>query len=96
MCVHVGPRSIAFNGQFIYVTSTSLRYLLKLGSGKKGTIKGLVYASRELEPGWVLYASGRLLHCKVAEPNNQNKYTFSTLNTDTLEVSVYMATMQTS
>ena len=34
-----GPRSIAFDGQFVYVTSSSLKYLFKLGTGKYGTIR---------------------------------------------------------
>jgi len=84
---YTGPRSIAFDGQFIYITSTSLHSLLKLGSGKRGTVKGFVYVSREMEEGWVLCVSGRLLHCKVTEVNNQKKYTFSFLSKQALEVS---------
>lgn len=61
--IGLGPRSIAFDGQFIYVTSSSLKSLLKLGSGKKGTIKGLVYTSEDLESGWLVYADGLLVHC---------------------------------
>jgi hypothetical protein len=57
---------LAFDGQFIYVTSSSLRYLLKLGSGKKGTVKGLVYASEEIDPGWVVFVDGVLLHRKLS------------------------------
>ena len=34
-----GHRSIAFDGKFVYVTSTSLKSLLKLGTGKHGTIR---------------------------------------------------------
>lgn len=46
------------------MTSSSLQYLLKLGSGKKGTVKGLVYASEEVGPGWVVFVDGVLLHRK--------------------------------
>ena len=48
------------------MTSSSLRYLLKLGSGKKGTVKGLVYASEEVGPGWVVFVDGVLLHRKFS------------------------------
>ena len=86
LVVFAGPRSLAFDGKFIYITSTSLNFLLKLGSGKKGTIKGLVYASRELDRGWLLHVSGHFLLCRLASAENNSKHTFSTLSTDTLEV----------
>ena len=56
-----GPRSITFDGKFVYVTSSSLKNFLKLGTGKQGTIRGYVYANRELEPGWVVWTKGKLL-----------------------------------
>ena len=56
-----GPRSIAFDGRFVYTTSSSLKNFLKLGTGKQGTIRGYVYASRELESGWVVLTNGMLL-----------------------------------
>ena len=34
-----GRRSIAFDGKFVYVTSSSLKCLLKVGTGKHGTIR---------------------------------------------------------
>lgn len=80
-----GSRSLAFDGQYIYVTSSSLRYLLKLGSGKKGTMKGLVYASEELEAGWVVFVDGFLLHRKL---NAEGGGAFCRLvDRDTLKVS---------
>ncbi len=36
---NAGPRSIAFDGQFVYVTSSSLTHMLKIGTGKQGTIR---------------------------------------------------------
>ena len=66
------------------MTSASLKYLQKLGSGKKGTIKGLVYASEEIEPGWVVYANGMLLHRKL----HADEGTFCTrIDRGTLKVS---------
>lgn len=56
-----GPRSITFDGKFVYLTSSSLKNFLKLGTGKQGTIRGYVYANRELEPGWVVWTKGMLL-----------------------------------
>ena len=34
-----GRRSIAFDGTFVYVTNSSLTQLLKIGTGKHGTIR---------------------------------------------------------
>ncbi len=59
-----GTRSIAFDGEYIFVTSSSLKSLLKIGSGKRGTMKGLVYTSQELEPGWLVYVDHHLIHWK--------------------------------
>ena len=56
-----GPRSIAFDGKFVYLTSSSLKNFLKLGTGKQGTIRGYVYANREIDPGWVVWTKGMLL-----------------------------------
>lgn len=66
-CVCSGSRSIAFDGQYVYVTSSSLKCLLKVGTGKQGTIRGMVYVSREMEePGWVVWLGGRLLQRREA------------------------------
>lgn len=80
-----GSRSLAFDGQYIYVTSSSLRYLLKLGSGKKGTVKGLVYASEEVGPGWVVFVDGVLLHRK---PNPEGGAFCRIIDRDSFKVSV--------
>ena len=80
-----GSRSIAFDGQYIYVTSSSLKHLLKLGSGKKGTIKGLVYTSVEIEPGWLVYVDGRLIHRKL---NSEGGAFCRLLDRDTLKVNI--------
>lgn len=66
------------------MTSSSLKYLLKLGSGKKGTIKGLVYASQEVGPGWVVCVDGVLLHRKL---NQEGGAFCRRIETDTLKVS---------
>lgn len=34
-----GPKSICTDGQFVYTTSASQKHLLKLGTGKNGTIR---------------------------------------------------------
>lgn len=67
------------------MTSSSLKYLLKLGSGKKGTIKGLVYASAELGPGWVVYVDGRLIHRKLIA---EGEVFCRVIDRDTLKVSL--------
>lgn len=80
-----GSRSLAFDGKYVYVTSSSLRYLLKLGSGKRGTIRGLLYASEEVGPGWVVFVDGVLLHRK---PNPEGGTFCRIIDRDTLKVSV--------
>ncbi len=84
----VGPRSIAFNGQFVYVTSSSSKHLLKMGTGKRGTVRGYVYTSREVPPGWVLLVEGRLILFQMREESGDEhvKCTCTILNSDTLEV----------
>lgn len=79
-----GPRSIAFDGKYIYLTSSSLKHLLKLGSGKQGTLKGLVYASEEMCPGWLVHADGRLLHHKLSREGGPF---CRVISKDTLQVS---------
>lgn len=87
-----GPRCIAFDGKFIFLISSSLKHLLKLGSGKKGTIKGLVYASVEICPGWLVHADGRLLHHKLHPGGGAF---CRLLNKDTLKVSARVSSKET-
>ena len=79
-----GPRSISFDGQYIFVTSSSLKHLLKLGSGKRGTIKGLVYANEAIPPGWVTCVDGVLVHKKLS---SESGAFCSQIDRDTLKVS---------
>ena len=48
----LGPKSICTDGQFVYTTSASQKLLLKLGSGKNGTIRcvGMVRLSKISPP----------------------------------------------
>ncbi|KAA8578851.1 hypothetical protein FQN60_005319, partial [Etheostoma spectabile] len=56
-------RCLATDGLYLYTTNSSGRGLSKLGSGLHGTLRGFVYCrNEELEPGWVVVCSGRLLH----------------------------------
>ncbi|XP_063042342.1 probable E3 ubiquitin-protein ligase HECTD4 isoform X2 [Engraulis encrasicolus] len=56
-------RCLATDGLYLYTTNSFGRGLSKLGSGLHGTLRGFVYCrNEELEPGWVVYSSGRLLH----------------------------------
>ncbi|KAK7934210.1 hypothetical protein WMY93_005106 [Mugilogobius chulae] len=74
-------RCLATDGLYLYTTNSSGRGLSKLGSGLHGTLRGFVYCrNEELEPGWVVFSSGRLLHrplsfdakphqlCQVVDP----------------------------
>lgn len=65
------------------MTSSSLKYLLKLGSGKRGSIKGLVYASEAVSPGWVVCVDGVLLQKKVT---SEGDVFCSQIDSDTLKV----------
>lgn len=88
-CVSLGSRSIAFDGQYVYVTSSSLKYLLKVGTGKQGTVRGMVYVSREMEePGWVVWLGGRLLQRReAANKEEEGEEEFCTiLDSNILEV----------
>uniref|UniRef100_A0A8B9JW99 HECT domain E3 ubiquitin protein ligase 4 n=1 Tax=Astyanax mexicanus TaxID=7994 RepID=A0A8B9JW99_ASTMX len=56
-------RCLTTDGLYLYTTNSFGRGLSKLGSGLHGTLRGFVYCrNEELEPGWVVYSSGRLLH----------------------------------
>ncbi|XP_062371736.1 probable E3 ubiquitin-protein ligase HECTD4 isoform X2 [Sardina pilchardus] len=56
-------RCLATDGLYLYTTNSFGRGLSKLGSGLHGTLRGFVYCrNEELEAGWVVYCSGRLLH----------------------------------
>ncbi|RVE68479.1 hypothetical protein OJAV_G00091690 [Oryzias javanicus] len=74
-------RCLATDGLYLYTTNSSGRGLSKLGSGLHGTLRGFVYCrNEELEPGWVVFSCGRLLHrpssfdakphqlCQVVDP----------------------------
>ena len=88
-CISLGSRSIAFDGQYVYVTSSSLKSLLKVGTGKQGTVRGMVYVSREMEePGWVVWLRGRLLQRReTANKEEEGEEEFCTiLDSNILEV----------
>ncbi|CDQ83254.1 unnamed protein product [Oncorhynchus mykiss] len=56
-------RCLATDGLYLYTTNSFGRGISKLGSGLHGTLRGFVYCRNEdLEPGWVVFSSGRLLH----------------------------------
>ncbi|XP_036454105.1 probable E3 ubiquitin-protein ligase HECTD4 isoform X4 [Colossoma macropomum] len=56
-------RCLATDGLYLYTTNSFGRGLSKLGSGLHGTLRGFVYCRNEdLEAGWVVHSSGRLLH----------------------------------
>ena len=70
------------------MTSSSLKCLLKIGSGKRGTMKGLVYTSKELEPGWLAYVDQHLIHwkqvseggdvvCRIVDKNTLKVYIYT-------------------
>ncbi|XP_061115937.1 probable E3 ubiquitin-protein ligase HECTD4 isoform X3 [Conger conger] len=56
-------RCLATDGLYLYTTNSFGKGVSKLGSGLHGTLRGFVYCrNEELEPGWVVFCSGRLLH----------------------------------
>ncbi|XP_048853239.1 probable E3 ubiquitin-protein ligase HECTD4 isoform X2 [Brienomyrus brachyistius] len=56
-------RCLATDGLYLYTTNSIGKGISKLGSGLHGTLRGFVYCrNEELEPGWVVFGSGRLLH----------------------------------
>ena len=70
----------------MFVTSSSQKHLLKMGSGKRGTVRGFVYTSRELGPGWVVLVEEQLLLFERKEEGGEETITCTRLSTDTLEV----------
>ena len=84
--LHAGPRSLTYDEKYVFLTSSSLTHLLKLGSGKRGTIRGLVYASQEVEPGWLVCVNGTLLHHKL---HSEGGVFCRVVNKDTLNVSLF-------
>ncbi|XP_030623120.1 LOW QUALITY PROTEIN: probable E3 ubiquitin-protein ligase HECTD4 [Chanos chanos] len=60
-------RCLASDGLYLYSSNSCGRGLSKLGSGLHGTLRGFVYCRNEdLEAGWVVYSSGRVLHRPVS------------------------------
>ena len=58
---------MAFDGRYVYLMRSSSRHLLKLGTGLQGTVRGMVYASRETEPCQIVWldAAHKLLMRRV-------------------------------
>jgi len=87
-CMTVGSRSIAFNGQFVFLVSSSLSHLLKIGTGKRGTIRGFVYASREIGSCWITLVDQQLLMFQKQEEGEKETIGCNLIDTDTLQVSL--------
>uniref|UniRef100_A0A8C0AKX3 HECT domain E3 ubiquitin protein ligase 4 n=1 Tax=Bos mutus grunniens TaxID=30521 RepID=A0A8C0AKX3_BOSMU len=67
-------------------TNSVGRGVSKLGSGLHGTLRGFVYCrNEELEPGWLAFGSGSLLHRPVSFDNKPHSL-FQVIDQNTLQV----------
>uniref|UniRef100_A0A3Q2L0M6 HECT domain E3 ubiquitin protein ligase 4 n=1 Tax=Equus caballus TaxID=9796 RepID=A0A3Q2L0M6_HORSE len=79
-------RCLTADGLYLYTTNSVGRGLSKLGSGLHGTLRGFVYCrNEELEPGWIAFGSGRLLH-RPASFDNKPHSLFQVIDQNTLQV----------
>ncbi|XP_047684314.1 probable E3 ubiquitin-protein ligase HECTD4 isoform X5 [Prionailurus viverrinus] len=79
-------RCLTADGLYLYTTNSVGRGVSKLGSGLHGTLRGFVYSrNEELEPGWVAFGSGGLLHRPVSFDNKPHSL-FQVIDQNTLQV----------
>ncbi|XP_036077417.1 probable E3 ubiquitin-protein ligase HECTD4 isoform X3 [Rousettus aegyptiacus] len=79
-------RCLTADGLYLYTTNSVGRGVSKLGSGLHGTLRGFVYCRNEdLEPGWVAFGSGCLLHRPVSFDNKPHSL-FQVVEQNTLQV----------
>ncbi|XP_069475595.1 probable E3 ubiquitin-protein ligase HECTD4 isoform X3 [Ambystoma mexicanum] len=79
-------RCLAADGHYLYTTNSVGRGISKLGSGLHGTLRGFVYCrNEELEPGWITFGNGRLLHRPVSF-DTKPQCLFQILDQHTLQV----------
>ncbi|XP_029777318.1 probable E3 ubiquitin-protein ligase HECTD4 isoform X2 [Suricata suricatta] len=79
-------RCLTADGLYLYTTNSVGRGVSKLGSGLHGTLRGFVYCrNEELEPGWVAFGSGGLLHRPVSFDNKPHSL-FQVIDQNTLQV----------
>ena len=76
--------SVACDGKYVYVLETSGQ-LVKVGTGRKGTLLGVVYQTREVTPGWVMLVGEELVLAVVNE--EWAPVTWHLVDRETLEVS---------
>uniref|UniRef100_A0A4X2K6H4 HECT domain E3 ubiquitin protein ligase 4 n=1 Tax=Vombatus ursinus TaxID=29139 RepID=A0A4X2K6H4_VOMUR len=79
-------RCLTADGLYLYTTNSVGRGVSKLGSGLHGTLRGFVYCRNdELEPGWVAFGNGNLLHRPVSFDNKPHSL-FQVIDQNTLQV----------
>ncbi|XP_010602797.2 probable E3 ubiquitin-protein ligase HECTD4 [Fukomys damarensis] len=79
-------RCLTADGLYLYTTNSVGRGVSKLGSGLHGTLRGFVYCrNEELEPGWLAFGSGCLLHRPVSFDNKPHSL-FQVMDQNTLQV----------
>lgn len=79
-------RCLTADGLYLYTTNSVGRGVSKLGSGLHGTLRGFVYCrNEELDPGWVAFGSGCLLHRPVSFDNKPHSL-FQVIDQNTLQV----------
>ena len=81
-------RSLTTDGTFLYTTNLTGLGLAKLGTGLEGSVRGFVYCrNTELEPGFVAFADGVLLHRPYSYDKTEGPAVLArVLDTGTLEL----------
>lgn len=80
------PRSIGTDSKYIYLTGCTGAGLARIGTGKHGTLRGVVYARNpHIDQGWVTYADGHLIFRQASYDNKASPFC-QLLNPSTLKV----------
>ena len=83
--------SVASNGEYVFVLETSGQ-LLKIGTGLKGTLRGVVYSAKPTSPGWLVFVGEELILAVMAEEWTPIKW--HVVDQDTLEVHTHLHHLQ--
>ena len=80
------PRTIGTDGKYLYMTGCTGAGLARIGTGRAGTLRGVVYARNlHMEQGWVTYANKHLVF-RTASADAKNSAFCQLINPSTLKV----------
>ncbi|KAL5256674.1 hypothetical protein ACHWQZ_G011808 [Mnemiopsis leidyi] len=80
------PRTLGTDGKYLYMTGCTGAGLARIGTGRAGTLRGVVYARNlHIEQGWVTFADGNLIY-RTASADTKNSPFCQLLNPSTLQI----------